>query len=164
MGDFRYRKDHSIQTITLNLDLNPYQFLITLIHEVAHLRAFTQYGTAHAPHGPEWKTKFKQLLDPLLNESTFPRDILVPLKLHMRNPSASSARDLFLMKEMSKYDVATQQKTTFFLADLAPQTHFELAGKRFKKGETRRTRILCEELETGKKYLVSRLANVTKLD
>jgi hypothetical protein len=68
------------------------------------------------------------------------------------------------MKEMSKYDEATPHRTTFFLADLAPQTNFELAGRRFRKGETRRTRILCEELETGKKYLVSRLARVTKLD
>jgi hypothetical protein len=68
------------------------------------------------------------------------------------------------MKEMSKYDEATSHRTTFFLSDLAPQTHFELAGRKFKKGETRRTRILCEELETGKKYLVSRLARVTKLN
>lgn len=164
LGDFRFRRDQSIQTITLNADLNPYQFLLTLIHEIAHLRAFAQYGTAHAPHGPEWKTKFKQLLEPVMNESTFPRDILVPLKLHMRNPSASSARDLFLMKEMSKYEVAPTQVNTYFLSDLAPQTHFELAGRKFKKGETRRTRILCEELGTGKKYLVSRLARVIKLD
>ncbi|MDA0315505.1 MAG: SprT-like domain-containing protein [Bacteroidetes bacterium] len=164
LGDFRFRRDQSIQTITLNLDLNPYQFLLTLIHEIAHLRAFAQNGTAHAPHGHEWKAKFKQLLDPLLNESTFPRDILVPLKLHMRNPSASSARDLFLMKEMSKYDMATLHRTTFFLADLAPQTHFELAGRKFKKGETLRTRILCEELSSGKKFLVSQLAKVGRLD
>jgi hypothetical protein len=68
------------------------------------------------------------------------------------------------MKEMSKYDESTPHRTTFFLADLAPQTRFELAGRKFRKGETRRTRILCEELETGKKYLVSRLARVTKLD
>ena len=164
LGDFRFRRDQSIQTITLNVDLNPYQFLLTLIHEIAHLRAFAQHGTAHAPHGPEWKAKFKQLLEPVLNESTFPRDLLVPLKLHMRNPSASSARDLFLMKEMSKYEVAASQGNTVFLSDLAPQTHFELAGRKFKKGETRRTRILCEELSTGKKFLVSRLARVTKLD
>ena len=164
LGDFRFRRDQSIQTITLNVDLNPYQFLLTLIHEIAHLRAFAQHGTAHAPHGPEWKAKFKQLLEPVLNESTFPRDLLVPLKLHMRNPSASSARDLFLMKEMSKYEVAASQGNTVFLSDLAPQTHFELAGRKFKKGETRRTRILCEELGTGKKYLVSRLARVNKLD
>ena len=164
LGDFRYRRGQPIQTITLNVDLNPYQFLLTLIHEIAHLRAFAQYGTAHAPLGLEWKTKFKQLLEPVLNESTFPRDLLVPLKVHMRNPSASSARDLFLMKEMSKYEVAPIQGNIFFLSDLAPQTHFELAGRKFKKGETRRTRILCEELGTGKKYLVSRLARVSKLD
>mgnify|MGYP000545150826 FL=1 len=115
LGDFRYRKDRSIQTITLNSDLNPYQFLLTYVHEVAHLRAFARYGTTHAPHGSEWKGLFKLLLEPLLTESIFPRDILVPLKLHMRNPSASSARDLFLMKEMSKYEVAASQQNTFFL-------------------------------------------------
>jgi hypothetical protein len=82
----------------------------------------------------------------------------------MRNPSASSARDLFLMKEMSKYDVKSPQGETLFLADLAPHTHFLLAGRKFKKGLTRRTRVLCEELATGKKYLVSRLAQVTLLD
>ena len=164
LGDFRFRRDQSIQTITLNVDLNPYQFLLTLIHEIAHLRAFAQHGTAHAPHGPEWKAKFKQLLEPVLNESTFPRDLLVPLKLHMRNPSASSARDLFLMKEMSKYDSQLPEQAGFFLADIAPQSIFELAGRKFRKGETRRTRILCEELATGKKYLVSRLAKVIRVD
>jgi hypothetical protein len=164
LGDFRYHSGQSIQTITLNVDLNPYQFLLTLIHEIAHLRTFAQHGTSHAPHGSEWKGLFKRLLEPVLTESTFPRDILVPLKLHMRNPSASSARDLFLMKEMSKYDVRSPKGETLFLADLAPQTHFELAGRKFKKGLTRRTRILCEELGTGKKYLVSRLARVNKLD
>ncbi len=164
LGDFRYRKDQTIQTITLNSDLNPYQFLLTYIHEVAHLRAFTRFGTTHAPHGSEWKAVFKQLLEPLLVESIFPRDILVPLKLHMRNPSASSARDLFLMKEMSKYDTTSKANTGFFLADIPPHSHFVLAGRTFKKGETRRTRILCEELATGKKYLVSRLAKVIRVD
>ncbi len=164
LGDFRYRKDRSIQTITLNSDLNPYQFLLTFIHEVAHLRAFARFGTTHAPHGAEWKTLFKQLLEPILIESIFPRDILVPLRLHMRNPSSSSARDLFLMKEMSKYDTTHPEEAGVFLADLAPQSNFELAGRKFRKGETRRTRILCEELETGKKFLVSRLAKVTRLD
>ena len=164
LGDFRYRKDRSIQTITLNSDLNPYQFLLTFIHEVAHLRAFARFGTMHAPHGTEWKTLFKQLLEPLLIESIFPRDILVPLRLHMRNPSSSSARDLFLMKEMSKYDTKPPEEAGFFLADLAPQSTFELAGRKFRKGETRRTRILCEELATGKKFLVSQLAKVIRLD
>lgn len=164
LGDFRYRKDRPIQTITLNVDLNPYQFLLTLIHEVAHLRAFARFGTAHLPHGQQWKALFKALLDPILHEPIFPRDLLVPLKLHMRNPAASSTRDLFLMKEMSKYDFSQEKNQLFFLSDLGPGAIFELAGKKFKKGETRRTRILCDELETGKKFLVSRLAKVQRLD
>ena len=164
LGDFRYRKDRALQTITLNVNLNPYQFLLTLIHEVAHLRAFAQYGTTHLPHGPQWKALFKSLLDPLLHEPAFPRDLLVPLKLHMRNPAASSTRDLFLMKEMSKYDATQEENQYLFLSDLGPGTNFQLAGRKFKKGETRRTRILCEEIDTGKKFLVSRLAKVIRLD
>ncbi|MFM7628367.1 MAG: SprT-like domain-containing protein [Algoriphagus sp.] len=163
LGDFRYRKGHSLQTITLNADLNPYQFLLTLIHEIAHLRAFTTYGTMHAPHGKEWKSLFKQLVAPLLSESIFPIDLLVPLRLHMNNPSASATRDLFLMKEMSKYDTNNIANPFSFLADLGPETHFELAGRRFTKKESRRTLVLCVEMESGKKFLVSRLAKVIPL-
>ena len=164
LGDFRYQKDRAIQTITLNTDLNQYQFLLTLIHEIAHLRAFTRFGTAHAPHGQEWKAEFKKLVAPLLTEATFPRDLLVPLKLHMRNPAASSARDLFLMKEMSKYDAVQEENLLHFLSDLGSGTTFQLAGRKFKKVETRRTRALCEEISTGKKFLISLLAKVKKLN
>ncbi|MEY2705852.1 MAG: hypothetical protein RL407_1914 [Bacteroidota bacterium] len=163
LGDFRYSKGQELQTITLNADLNPYQFLLTLIHEIAHLRAFTRYGVKHEPHGKEWKSLFNQLIEPLLDESIFPIDLLVPLRIHMKNPSASSAKDLFLMKEMSKYDTTNQANTFSFLADLGPETHFELAGRRFTKKESRRTRVLCVEMESGKKYLVSRLAKVIPL-
>lgn len=164
LGDFRYRKDRKFQTITLNADLNPYQFLLTYIHEVAHLRAFEKFGIHHAPHGYEWKKLFQELMEPLLSEIIFPRDLLVPLKLHMRNPSASSARDLFLMKEMSKYDKKSAHSTEIFLADLKPGNSFMLSGRKFVKGETRRTRIICEEIGSGKKFLVSRLAKVQPMD
>lgn len=160
LGDFRYRKDQKIQYISINSDLNPFQFLLTYIHEVAHLRTFEKYGMAHAPHGKEWKRTFQGLMLPLLSEEIFPKDILIPLKLHMSNPAASSARDLFLMKEMSKYDPKERNAAAFFLSDLAPGSEFHVAGKKFKKGETRRSRVVCEELSTGKKYLISRLAKV----
>jgi hypothetical protein len=103
-------------------------------------------------------------MEPVLKDSIFPIDILVPLRLHMKSPSASSARDLFLMKEMSKYDQKISDKEELFLSDLTPGNSFLLSGRKFKKGETRRTRILCEEIGTGKKYLVSRLAKVKLLD
>lgn len=164
LGDFRYRKDRKIQTITINADLNPYQFLLTYIHEVAHLHAFEKFGMSHSPHGQEWKKEFQSLMEPILNDSVFPKDILIPLRNHMKNPSASSARDLFLMKEMSKYDIPAQaQEEEVFLSDLMPGKQFILSGRKFKKGETRRTRVLCEEVDSGRKYLVSHLAKVKPL-
>jgi hypothetical protein len=160
LGDFRYVKGQSIQTITINSDLNPFQFLLTYIHEVAHLRAFEKFGVKHSPHGQEWKKTFQELISPVLNETVFPKDLLIPLKLHMRNPSASSARDLFLMKEMSKYDKNPGFIKDTFLSDLAPGSIFLVSGREFKKGETKRTRVLCEEISSGKKFLISRLAKV----
>jgi hypothetical protein len=101
---------------------------------------------------------------PLLSESVFPMDLLVPLRLHMKNPQASSTRDLFLMKEMSKYDKKDLTEKRTFLSDLSPGATFSLAGRTFKKGETKRTRIICEEISSGKKFLVSVLAQVQPLD
>ena len=158
LGDFRYRQDKSIQTITINQDLNPYQFLLTLIHEIAHLRTFEMLGPRHPPHGNAWKSTFKQLMAPLLVPAIFPIDLLVPLKRHMAHPSASSARDLFLMKEMSKYD--TKSHDSPFLSDLPTGSIFSIGGRTFRKGETRRSRVVCEEINTSKKYLISRIARV----
>lgn len=161
LGDFRFRRDQKTQTITINSDLNPFQFLLTYIHEVSHHLTFASFGTDHSPHGTEWKKTFQRLMEPLLNERVFPRDILVPLKRHMKNPTASSARDLFLTKEMSKYDLTSNLTTEKFLADLPTGQDFLLKGRRFTKKETRRTRVLCEEVATGRKFLVSTLAKVT---
>ncbi|MFC3879500.1 SprT-like domain-containing protein [Algoriphagus namhaensis] len=164
LGDFRFHPDRSIQTITINRTLNPYQFLLTFIHEYAHLATFNKHGGRVSPHGKEWKSKFQQLMSPLLQDDFFPRDLLIPLQRHMRAPKASSSRDLFLMKEMSKYDLEDQLDQTVFLSDLRPGIAFELSGRIFKKGETRRTRVLCEEVKTGKKYLIAQLAKVKSLN
>lgn len=163
LGDFRFRPDRQIQTITINGNLNPYQFLLTYIHEVAHLYAFNRFGRTISPHGKEWKSTFKALINPLLSASVFPRNILIPLRKHMVNPKASSAGDLFLMKEMGKYD-QVQDDGQLFLADLSPGSYFLLSGRKFKKQETRRTRVLCEETRTGKKYLIAQLAKVKPVD
>ena len=37
--------------ISVNGNLNKYSFLITLIHELAHLLTFTQYKNRVDPHG-----------------------------------------------------------------------------------------------------------------
>lgn len=164
LGDFRYRRDRQVQTITINADLNPYQFLLTYIHEVAHLHAFVKFGVEIAPHGVEWKSTFQQLMIPLLSTAYFPIDLLIPLRKHMQAPKASSSADLFLMKEMSKYDEKSIHDEITFLSDIKPGNRFLLSGREFKKGETRRTRVLCEEVISGKKYLIAQLAKVILID
>ncbi|MCS5491461.1 SprT-like domain-containing protein [Algoriphagus limi] len=159
-GDFRWRKDRPLQSITINGDLNPFQFLITFIHEVAHLHAFVRHGLTIAPHGNEWKRTFQELMHPLLRKEVFPMDILIPLSRHMRNPKATSVGDLFLTKELNKYNLQIPEKTGVFLADIQPEKVFELNGRKFRKKETRRTRVLCEEISTGKRYLISQMAQV----
>lgn len=159
LGDFRYRQDRKIQVITINSDLNPYQFLLTYIHEVAHLHAFVKYGFSIQPHGKEWKSTFQHLMLPILSEKFLPIDLLIPLRQHMMNPKASSSSDLFLAKELSKYDIDNEIKL-IFLSDLKPGNQFEFSGRKFEKGETRRTRVLCQEVNSGRKYLIAQLAKV----
>ncbi len=158
-GDFRFRMDRQIQTITINGSLNPYQFLLTYIHEVAHLHTFESYGRRIAPHGKEWKCAFQELMEPVLNPKVFPADLLIPLRRHMRNPKATSSGDLFLMKEMSKYDKKIDSSESF-LADLAEGQIFALNGRTFRKDTTRRTRALCTDISNKKKYYISLLAKV----
>ena len=61
-GDFKYRKNGTME-ITVNNDLNKHQFLLTLIHEIAHQLTHLKYGKVK-PHGKEWKTTFKKLMNP----------------------------------------------------------------------------------------------------
>jgi Zn-dependent peptidase ImmA (M78 family) len=56
LGDYRHRTHHSNHRISVNGNLNPYAFLITLLHELAHLLTFEQFGNKVMAHGQEWKT------------------------------------------------------------------------------------------------------------
>lgn len=154
LGDFRYRSDKKIQTITINYNLNPYQFLITYIHEVAHYHAFTKYGLKIKPHGIEWKSTFQKLMTPMLSNKVFPLELLVHLKRYMANPKASSVSDYFLAVELRKFDPDTAIEGIQLLQEIKNGTIFEMKGRYFEKLETRRTRVLCKEVDSGKKYLI----------
>lgn len=161
VGDFTSRRSKSHPRITLNNDLNPYLFLTTYVHEVAHLRVFLRFGNKGEPHGEEWKTTFTELLVPLLWENFFPDEILHELRRHMINPKASSFADTKLTEAFRLFD---KNKThAAVLSQLPEGSIFQLQGKYFKKGKLRRTRVLCKELKSKRNYLVPADALVTNV-
>jgi len=151
VGDFTSRRTRSHPRITLNNDLNRYLFLVTYIHEVAHLHVYLRHGPREDPHGEKWKTTFTDLMLPILWETIFPPEILHELRRHMINPKASSFADTILTEAFRKFDRNTHQ---IILSQVPEGSIFKLQGRYFKKGKLRRTRVLCKELQSKKDYLV----------
>lgn len=149
-GDYRYDKFKKSHTISVNMDLNPYAFTITFLHEIAHKTAFSKYGFKIQPHGKEWKSEFQNLLVDILALDFFPEDIKPALLDYLNNPKATSSSSPKLMKALAKYD----NKPGLLLENIKEGEVFSFQNKDYKKIKKRRTRSLCENLKTKKKYLI----------
>lgn len=160
LGDFCYRKGHPY-VITINGTLNPYSFLITYLHEIAHLQVHKIYGKTVMPHGKEWKLAFRRLLYEVATIEIFPEPVFSALNSYMRNIKASSLGDATLAKALAGFDAHKSELPT--LDDLIIGTRFAFHEKTFIKEKVRRTRVLCKEEESGRQYLILRHANVRPL-
>jgi len=150
-GDFTCRHGHEPR-ITVNHDLTPLEFLITYVHEVAHLHVHKTYGFRAEAHGTEWKQKFQELMHPILHEHIFPEPIFSCLLQHMQNPKASTYADGELTRLLHRGDPRTAKLV--YLADLPEGSTFDLNGRWFRKGKLRRTRVLCTEIKSKRQFLV----------
>ncbi len=157
LGDYRYSPQTKKHTITINNDLNPYAFLVTYLHEVAHLVTFDEHGRKAAPHGTEWKNNFKRVAQPVLNQEVFPNSVFIALQNYFKNPKAASCSDPILYNILRQYDVPTDQIP---LSKIEVGQVFDFQGKQFLKLEKKRTRSVCQEVETKKRYLISEIARV----
>lgn len=161
LGDFRPpRTNNGICAITLNLDLNPYQMLITYVHEVAHYDVYQKYGSRSVqPHGTEWQNQFTTLLLPFMTEIIFPKDVLAALQKHLQHIKASSTADQNLQRVLHKYN--KNQTSIVTLENLPNSTRFMLKnGLVFQKGVKQRTRYKCYCETNGRWYFVAALAEV----
>ncbi len=160
-GDYRAPfKNEKNHRISVNKNLNPYAFITTFLHEVAHLVAFEKFRNKIDPHGKEWKHEFKLLLEPLISHHQLPDDVARALKAYMHDPSASSCSDQNLSKVLSMYD--KDQK--LLLETLSIGTVFRIeSGRVFKKGKTLRTWVQCIEIKSGKEYRISGICKVEEI-
>lgn len=163
LGDYRAKRMYLPHRISVNHNLNQYAFLITLTHEFAHLLVFEKYKNKVAPHGLEWKNQFAELLLILLESKVFPTDLEEILFQHVKNPAASSVRDMKLTQQLKKYD--TDDVSVIHLLELEEGALFSLKNNRiFVKGQKRRTRFLCQEKSTKKQYLIHGAAEVVVIN
>jgi len=154
LGDYRHRTHQQNHRISVNGNLNPYAFLVTLLHEIAHLLTFEQYGNRVNAHGREWKSVFGKLLHQFVQNQVFPPDIQQELTESLKNPAASSCAEDGLLRVLRKYDV--QKDNHHLIEDFPPGSIFRIKdGRIFKKGEKLRKRYKCTELPSGKVYLFS---------
>lgn len=159
-GDYRKHPDGYHQ-ITVNASLNKYRFLMTLIHEIAHLVAFEKYGRNIKPHGDEWKLTFQRLMVPFLRPEIFPNQLLPLLARHFRNPKASSDTDATLALALKQFDPANDKNYIF---EIPYGSVFRIHnGRIFKKGAQRIKRFECMELSSGRVYLFNPNAEVELL-
>ena len=159
-GDYR-KMPNGMHQITVNANLNKYRFLITLVHEIAHLVAFNKHGRYIKPHGNEWKHTFQQLMLPFINPEIFPSKLLPVIANHFRNPKASSDTDAKLSIALKQFDDKTDKNYIF---EIPFGSFFRLYnGKIFKKGNKRVKRYECIEVSSGKIYLFQPNAEVELL-
>ena len=148
LGDFRYNYKNGLQ-ITINNDLNPYQTLITTVHEIAHAFVYKKFGSKVKAHGKEWKEIYKALMLNFLKPDVFPSDILSCLSLHIINPSASSNSDTDLVLILRKYD----DENHYNISQIDFGQKFNFSGKIFVKKEKLRKRFKCLNTQNQKYYL-----------
>ncbi|MEX0312616.1 MAG: SprT-like domain-containing protein [Allomuricauda sp.] len=157
-GDYR-RLPNGLHQITVNASLNKYRFLITLIHEIAHLVAFEKYGRFIKPHGLEWKRTFQRLMVPFIRPEVFPSQLLPVIANHFKNPKASSSTDARLSIALKAFD--EEERKNSYVYELPQGSTFRLYnGKLFKKGKKRVKRYECVELASGRLYLFQPNAEV----
>ena len=159
-GDYR-KGLNGKHEITVNSNLNKYKFLMTLIHEIAHLVAFEKYGRNIKPHGQEWKHTFQQLMVPYIRPEIYPNHLLPLLARHFRNPSATSDTDTTLALALKQFD---NQNDKNYVFEIPYGSVFRIKnGKIFKKIAVRTKRFECLEMSSGKTYLFNPNAEVELL-
>lgn len=160
LGDYRHKGMYGNHIITVNGNLNKYEFLLTLLHELAHLLTYEQHKNKVAAHGIEWKINYGKILHAFVELKCFPEDIEKALQKTIRNPAATTAGETELIKILRRYNANTRPDVIHVEQLQDGQLFITKDGRVFKRGNLRRKRYECIDVHTGLKYHISAIAEV----
>lgn len=164
LGDYRHPFLGANHKISVNGNLNQYEFLITLLHELAHLLCYESYKKRVEAHGQEWKAIYGNLLAQFIQMDIFPADIKKCLLKTIKNPAATANGETQLLLVLRKYNPILKEGVQL-VAHIVEGALFEaMKGKVFRRGKKRRIRIECIELATGHVYSFSALTEVKLIE
>ena len=123
-GDHLVTGSREFSIITVNASGNPWQFVLTLLHEIAHAEVAHHSMHRIAPHGKEWKLAFRQLLQ--AHRHLFPPDLVDPVMEYARNPLYSADSHGALGTALRRHDKQDLRPT---VQELALGQRFSLDGK-----------------------------------
>ena len=163
LGDYRFNTKTASHLITINEDLNPYEFLMVYLHEVAHCLTALEHGLKVKPHGLEWKQNLQTLVSPVLKHQWIPEEITQALQQYLRNPRATTCNHPQLTQVLRKYDPIDPLDDKVSLRQLPDGSTFCFRQKNYTRIGKKRTRIYCREHQTQRVYTFSQLAQVQSL-
>lgn len=162
LGDYRNpTKMQPVHRISVNGNLNSYSFLITLLHEIAHMLTFINFGAKVSPHGAEWQKEYRKIIMKFLYQDIFPRRLEKVIWESLMDAKASTCSDPNLYRALKAYDKRPEhlryveeipEKAMFYTPD----------GKKFQMIGKMRTRYRCKEVKTGKLYNFHAMVEVTE--
>ena len=164
LGDFRAGPKGTQTRISINHNLNPYNFLLTFVHELAHHYVWQQYGRKVLPHGDEWKRFYKELMQPYLDAGIFPDEIRETIAASVIRGHATDGADVALARGLRTFDENKGVTDEVELTKLLDGSYFKIAnGRVFQKLHVQRKRYKCVCLSSKRLYLFSPIAGVKPL-
>ena len=159
LGDYRAPSPgHQFHEMSVNGDLAPYLFLLVFLHEAAHLETHLHHGVV-TPHGHEWQAEYARLLTD--RAAFFPPDVQPLLVAYASRLPLSRSAGQRLEQALRHY--GQPPAATLTVDDLAAGSTFRLVARPeqpLRLLQRRRTRWLCVDDATGRRYTVSATAEV----
>lgn len=171
LGDYRWpREGHDYHEMSINGDLNPYFFLWVFLHEAAHLETHLRYERV-SPHGHEWQHEYACLIT--AHASLFPPEVQPLLMRYVK--SIPLNRNILRQIEtlLRRFDPDYNEEDHITLDSLCTERK-DIVGLRFRLKnrpevvfecvERRRTRWLCLDTASGRRYTVAGAADIIECD